>query len=203
MSGCRSVCFVLGTVSFATFAHSPARATEPAAPRADSAQRMDYTSGRRFHADLELDPTAYVLDGFSLHVGLGWDALRIDLGVFGLRVPAFVHRQRDFDVAFDGYGMKAQYFPFAKQRGLFFGVDAAYSRALIRLQGSQLAARDNQLTVGVNAGVRCYVAGDLYITPWLGVGYSFGAEDVSLGGQTFAANPLLIFPALHLGYRLR
>jgi len=185
-----SLWLVLGTVCFAVVTHSPARAGEPVAEG-------------RFHADLELDPTAYALDGFSLHVGLGWDALRVDLGVFGLRVPEFVHRQRDFDVAFDGYGVKAQYFLFAKQRGLFVGVDAAHSRALIRLQGSQLAARDHQLALGVNAGVRFDIAGDLYLTPWLGLGYSFGADDVSLDGQTFAANPLLVFPAVHLGYRLR
>ncbi|HYP99885.1 MAG TPA: hypothetical protein VER96_14515 [Polyangiaceae bacterium] len=201
MSRPRLVCLALSWLYFG-LAAPPAQATEAVAPTTDSAA-PDSPPERRFHADLELDPTAYVLDGFSLHVGLGWDALRIDLGVFGLAVPEFVHRQRDFDVAFDGYGVKAQYFPFAKQRGLFVGVDAAYSRALIRLRGSELAARDNQLALGMNAGVRCYVAGDFYITPWLGVGHSFGADDVSLGGKTFAANPLLIFPAVHLGYRLR
>jgi len=157
----------------------------------------------RFHADLELDPTAYALDGFSLHAGVGWGKLRLDLGVFGLTVPEFVHQQHDFDVAFDGYGVKVQYFPFAEQRGLFFGLDGAYSRSSVRLEGSQLSARDNQFALGGNAGYRIDLVGGFYLTPWLGVAYAFGAQDVTLGGKTFTANPLIIFPALHLGFRLR
>jgi len=181
-----SACQLLGTAG-------PAGAAAPAA----------CSSEQRFHADLELDPTAYVLDGFSLHAGLGWRRLRLDLGVFGLTVPEFVHRQRDFDVAFDGYGVKLQYFPFAEQRGAFVGIDGAYSRSTIRLEGSQLSAEDHQFALGANAGVRIDLVGDLYLTPWLGVAYAFGADDVTLDGKTFSGRPLIIFPALHLGFRLR
>ena len=170
---------------------------------ARAATPADCSTEPRFHADLELDPTAYVLDGFSLHAGIGWRKLRLDLGVFGLAVPQFVHGQRDFDVAFDGYGMKLQYFPFAEQRGAFVGLDGAYSRSTIRLEGSQLSARDNQFALGANAGFRIDIVGGLYLTPWLGVAYAFGADDVTLDGKTFAGKPLIIFPALHLGLHLR
>jgi hypothetical protein len=178
----------------------------PAAPvsepqSADTAP--DCPGERRFHADLELDPTAYALDGFSLHVGLGFRALRVDLGAFGLHVPEFVHGQKDFEQAFDGYGVKVQYFPFAEQRGAFIGVDGAYSRSSIHLRGSQLSARDRQFVLGINAGFRLDLPANFYVTPWLGVGYAFGAEDVTLAGQTFDTNPLILFPAIHLGYRLR
>jgi len=163
----------------------------------------DEAPERPLHADLELDPTAYALDGFSLHAGIGLRALRLDLGVFGLRVPEFVHRQPDFEEDFDGYGLKLQYFPNTEQRGVFVGVDGAYSRAYVRLSGSQLAARDHQLVLGIHAGFRFDIAAGFYGTPWLGVGYAFGADDVALDGKTFSANPLVVFPALHLGYRLR
>ena len=172
-----------------------------APPSSSAATNSGYEG--RFHADLELDPTAYALDGFSLHVGLGFRALRVDLGTFGLRVPEFVHGQSHFEQRFDGYGVKVQYFPFADQRGAFIGVDGAYSRSLIRLQGSQLAARDRQFALGINAGFRFDLPANFYITPWLGVGYAFGADDVTLGDQTFDVNPLIVFPAVHLGYRLR
>ena len=180
-----------------------ARAASPVAAVARSERVADAPPESRCHADLELDPSAYLLDGFSLHVGLGWNAMRVDLGVFGLHVPEFVHRQPEFDVAFDGYGLKWQYFPFAEQRGGFIGFDAAYARSRVRLQGTQLTARDNQFALGVNAGVRVELVGGLYVTPWLGIGYAFGAEDLSLADHTFSANPWLIFPAVHLGYRLR
>lgn len=192
----------LGSACVCTLVTARARAASPVTA-AGSERAADLMRESRFHADLELDPTAYALDGFSLHVGLGWNALRVDLGVFGLHVPEFVHRQPEFDLAFDGYGVKLQYFPFATQRGAFIGVDAAHSRSRVCLRGTQLAARDNQFTLGVNAGMRVDLVAGLYVTPWLGVGYAFGAEDLSLADQTFSANPLIVFPALHLGYRLR
>jgi hypothetical protein len=205
MSRVRPALISLGSAWFGFIAPASVRASEVhTAPSSPPDTSSDCVRERRFHADFELDPTAYALDGFSLHVGLGWNALRFDLGVFGLRVPEFVHQQPDFDVAFDGYGVKVQFFPFAEQRGAFVGVDAAYSRSLVRLQSSQLlSARDSQLAVGVNAGFRFDVVGALYLTPWLGMGYAFGADDAQLGSETFRANPLIVFPAVHLGYRLR
>jgi hypothetical protein len=186
-----------GTASASASASAPdARPETPAASNTRSFERS-------FHADVEIDPTAYALDGFSLHTGIGWSRVRVDLGVFGLRVPEFVHQQPDFEVAFDGYGIKLQYFPFAEQRGAFVGIDGGVSRSHIRLEGSQLSARDNQFTLGVNAGWRFDLVGGFYATPWLGVGYAFGQDDVTLAGETFSGSPLVVFPAVHLGYHLR
>lgn len=42
----------------------------------------------------------------------------------------------------------------------------------------------------------------LYVTPWLGVGYVFGLDDVVLAGESFTMSPLAVFPAVHVGYRL-
>ena len=60
-----------------------------------------------------------------------------------------------------------------------------------------------QFALGANAGFRIDIVGGLYLTPWLGVAYAFGADDVTLDGKTFAGKPLIIFPALHLGFHLR
>jgi hypothetical protein len=199
----RFTAIALGTLSVLLAAVDPAHAAAPnAGPETPSAS-AEGASQSSFHADIELDPTAFALDGFSLHAGLGWNKLRVDLGVFGLRIPEFVHQQRDFDVNFDGYGVKVQYFPFAEQRGGFVGIDGGVSRLHIHLEDTQLTARDNQFSVGVNVGWRFELIGGLYATPWLGVGYSLGQDDVTLGGKTFAGSPLLVFPAVHLGYRLR
>jgi hypothetical protein len=191
-----SACCCLG-------APAAAAATEPVARSAKPGTEPDCPSERGFHADLELDPTAYALGGFSLHVGLGFRKLRLDLGVFGLRVPEFVHQQPDFSVRAAGYGLKLQYFPFAEQRGAFVGVDGAVTHSDVHLQGSQLSARDDQLVVGVNGGIRIDIVGGLFVTPWISVGYAFAGDDVTLGGETFSSSPVIIFPALHFGYRLR
>src|SRR5688500_19215795 len=111
-------------IAFSIALTSVARADAPPVVRAEPSH---------FHADMEVDPTAYVLDGYSLHVGLGWKRLRVDLGAFALAVPAAIHGNDGFSAAFDGFGAKLQYFPLRPQRGLFVGGDAGAIRTLVRL----------------------------------------------------------------------
>jgi hypothetical protein len=154
------------------------------------------------HVDAEIDPTAYALSGNSIHVGIGYDQYRLDLGNFAMRVPQFVHGDDGFDVSFAGYGVKLQMFPFSEhQRGLFAGIDGEVTRVLVQRQGGAMAERQNQLGAGVHVGYRIAIVDRLYVTPWIGVGYQFGASDVTLGGATYKASPISVFPAIHLGYQ--
>jgi len=120
-----------------------------------------------------------------------------------MRLPGFVHGNDDFDASFSGYGFKLQYFPFVEQTKGFVGVDAGLSRVLIEVRGSDSARRQTQLGLGINFGWRFDLVGGLYLTPWLGLGYSFGADDVRLDRKRFDGNPWLVFPAVHVGYRFR
>lgn len=155
------------------------------------------------HGDVEIDPTAYALSGYSIHVGIGYEHLRVDLGNFAMALPQFVHGDDGFDVAFDGYGAKLQYWLRDDQTGLFAGVDGGVVRMHARLQGSDLAADDIQIGAGIQAGYRFSLPANFYATAWLGVGYAFSADDMMLGGKTFEASPITVFPAIHLGYRFR
>jgi len=159
------------------------------------------TSATALRADLEIDPTAYVLDGYSLHGGLERGRLRLDLGAFALAVPAAIHGNDGFSAAFDGFGAKLQYFAFAAGRGGFVGVDAGVSRLLVQLDGTDLAHRQRQLSVGVNLGWRFPISHGIYATPWLGLGRTVGGGDVMLGGRTFTMTPWTVFPAVHVGRR--
>ncbi len=158
-------------------------------------------SASPIHGDVEIDPTAYALSGYSIHVGIGRDHLRLDLGNFAMALPQFVHGDDGFDVTFDGYGAKLQYWFRGDQTGLFAGVDAGVIRVHARLQGSDLGADDAQVGAGFHAGYRISLPAGFYVTAWLGVGYSFSADDVMLGGKTYDASPFTVFPAIHLGYR--
>lgn len=155
------------------------------------------------HGDIEIDPTAYVLDGYSLHAGIGYKHLRVDLGVYAMKLPGFVHGNDDFDIAFDGYGTKIQLFPFAEQRGAFIGVDGGVTRVHAHVKGTDLEKRETQIGAGVDAGYRIVLPAGFYVTPWIGVGYAFNSHDISVGGKTFKNNPVTLFPAVHLGYRFR
>lgn len=182
-------------------------AAAPAAAETPSGEpgRAPVTPARvsAFHVDAEIDPTAYVLSGYSLHLGLGYERLRLDLGAYAMKLPKFAHADDGFDVSFDGFGAKLQYFFLAEQRGLFAGVDGGVMRVLAQRQGTDLARRNHQVGAGVHAGWRIAIHEGLYVTPWIGVGYSFGARDVTLAGSTFQPNPVTVFPAVHIGYRFQ
>jgi hypothetical protein len=156
-----------------------------------------------FHADVEIDPTAYALDGNSVHVGIGTGRFRVDLGNFAEHLPQFFHGHDGFDVSFDGFGMKLQAFLSDDQSGWFAGVDGGELRVLAQRRGTDLADRQRQLSVGVHAGYRFTLPDGFYVTPWLGVGYDFGARDATLAGSTFHSDAISVFPAVHLGFRFR
>lgn len=156
-----------------------------------------------FHADAEVDPTAYVLSGYSLHVGLGHRKTRLDVGNFALTVPRFVHGNDDFDVSFHGYGLKLQQFLFSEQRGAFVGVDVGVLQTVTRLRHTDRAEQHTQVGVGVHGGYRFELGAGFYATTWLGVGRNFGARDVTLDGKTFEKQTWTVFPAVHLGLRFR
>lgn len=156
-----------------------------------------------FHADAEIDPIAYALSGYSLHVGVGYRGFRLDLGAFAMDVPRFIHGNSHFDYAAHGFGLKLQYFFSGAPRGLFAGIDTNVGHGLIQRRGTDLALRESQFSVGANVGYRIPIVGPLYVTPWVGVGYEFLADDVMLGERAFESSPLVPFAAIHIGYRVR
>jgi len=172
--------------------------------KADSSSALDdRLHGSALHADMEVDPTAYALKGFSLHVGVSRRNLRLDLGNFAMALPRFAHGDDGFDVSFDGYGAKLQWFLFDEQAGLFAGVDAGLVRVQARRQNTDLSVRQNQFGLGVHAGYRFTLPAGFYLTPWLGVGYQFNTSDITLADATYKTNPISLFPAVHLGFRFR
>lgn len=178
-------------------------ALSTSAARAEQVDGVSLTSDPHFHLDLEVDPTAYVFSGYSLHAGLGWKRARLDLGAFGMDMPSFAQSNNDFDVSFSGFGAKLQYFAFGEQRGGFVGVDGGVTWELAERTGSLMASRDRQVSLGVNAGWRFTLGDHFYATPWLGVSYAFGAQSTTLGGSTFEPARVNVFPAVHLGYRFQ
>lgn len=199
---------VLATTLVAALA-APALAAPDAAEAAPTATTPASTPAvtlhgpRELHADAEIDPTAYALAGNSIHVGIGYRHLRLDLGNFAMALPAFAHADDGFDVSFTGYGAKLQYFGSAAQRGWFAGVDAGVIKVEARRQGTDLAGHQVQIGAGVHAGYRFALPGGFYATPWLGVGYNFNTSPITLGGSTYSPSKFTVFPAVHLGYQFR
>ena len=108
-----------------------------------------------------------------------------------------------FDVAFEGYGVKLHWYRRADQLGLFAGLSASDARVHIRRAGTDLSVDERRCLTGVELGYRIGLPAGFHVTPWIGVGYAWGADDVMLDGKSFDASPLSVFPAVHLGYRFR
>jgi hypothetical protein len=155
------------------------------------------------HVDVESDPTAFVFGGYSLHLGLGYRHLRLDLGGYAMDVPSFVEPNAGFDASFRGVGTKLQLFLFDEQTGGFVGVDAGISQ--LRVEETASGERQSQLQVGygVNFGWRFPLPFGLHATPWLGISYTPNARDLHFARKTYEPNSVLVFPAVHLGYRFR
>ncbi|AKU93152.1 hypothetical protein [Vulgatibacter incomptus] len=153
------------------------------------------------HLDLEVDPTAFVFGGYSLHAGIGWQRFRLDLGAFAMDVPEAYHGQKAFEQSFHGFGAKLAYFLFADQTGGFVGVGAGIARGLYGLKGTELAAQQYDVGIGPHVGWRFDLGAGFYATPWISLDYSLNPKDVTLGGETFASDRWSVFPAIHLGRR--
>jgi hypothetical protein len=171
------------------------------ASAAESAARTAKAAGSPLHLDLETDPTAFVFRGYSLHAGVGYEHLRLDVGAYAMDLPGFMESNEGFESSFHGAGAKLQLFLFDEQNGGFVGIDGGINHLRADLEGTKHHGSQNQVTTGVNLGWRFVLPYGLYATPWLGVSYSFGANDMTVDGKTYRANAVTFFPAVHVGYR--
>lgn len=171
--------------------------------RAETAPTVTASSLRDLHLDLEVDPTAYVFSGYSVHAGVGWKRLRLDLGVYAMDVPAVLHGNEGWKASFDGVGAKLQWFPFADQRGAFVDVSAGMSRQTATLAETGSSRRTAVGGVGIDAGYRFSLPYSFYVTPWAGISYDLSDNTVMLDGKTFTKSRMSPFAAIHVGYRFR
>lgn len=202
---------LLGALALA----APAAALEPAPlngaePPGSKGQAADATPAAPlaekppaspFHLDLETDPTAFIFSGYSLHAGLGYRRLRLDLGVYAMDVPGFAEPDDGFESSFRGVGAKLQFFLFHEQKGGFVGIDGGANQLHVKDADTAATASQLQVSLGVNLGWRFALPLGFYATPWLGVSYSFNARELAVGSRSYEPTVVTFFPAVHLGYR--
>jgi hypothetical protein len=152
-------------------------------------------------AQVEVDPFAYALSGFSLHIAKVFDATRLSVGTFGIDVPEHFHGNDDWSSTMRGVGVKWDYLGLNPD-GFFTGLDAGYMRMSYGLDESGAQEKRNVIGAGVRAGYRLPLGGHgFYLAPWLSMSYNFDGEEVAIGDAEFSRNPVTVFPTLHLGWR--
>jgi hypothetical protein len=150
--------------------------------------------------DAEVDPTAYVLGGYSVHLGINVGHVRYDFGVYQADEPSWLTGNGSFDVSMRGVGVKVQYYPDTKHTGWFAGLSAGPSRETIeeRVTGTRLSRTLSG--VGIEAGYRLPFNDRFYATPWVGMDYMPQAHDIVFSNHVFADRQWMPFAAVHFGY---
>ncbi|WP_394183757.1 hypothetical protein [Marinomonas posidonica] len=150
--------------------------------------------------DVEIDPLAYALSGHSVHFGFGQQNYRFDIGLFGLEMPEAFHGDENYDVKFEGFGVKLDYL-FGNYAGWFVGVEANSSNVTYTRTSTKETATRTQISLGPRIGYRIMYTQNITITPWLGIDLNLEHDDVILDGERFESDAVSFFPAVHLGWR--
>jgi hypothetical protein len=153
--------------------------------------------------EVEADPVAYGLKGFSGHLGrqIADGAGRLQIGVYGVDVPEAWHGNDGVTQRARGVTAKADYFLRGQPSGLFVGMDGTFSRTRHRHDAKGSEVMRNGGGIGPRVGYRFNLGDHLYITPWVSVSYLFNASDMVLAGERFEQRRYLVFPTVHVGWR--
>lgn len=152
--------------------------------------------------DVEIDPIAYALEGFSVHTAYGVNGWRFDLGVYGLTLPEAVHGNEGLTARFVGAGWKMDRFIKGGSDGAFLGIDGGVSRKVIEDNDTPDTIQRLEYSMGGRIGYRWMTGlGNLYVTPWVGLGYVFNAKDMEINDKVFENSAIQPFPTVHVGWR--
>jgi hypothetical protein len=152
--------------------------------------------------EVEVDPTAFALKGFSAHVGhpIFRGKAHIQLGAFGAETPEWIHGNSGFTENSRGATFKFDFFPKHPGRGVFIGADGNEAWVRYELESIREHTYRNLFGLGPRIGYRFNLGSHLYVSPWVAVDYQFNARDVVISGKTFHESPYSVFPAAHIGW---
>lgn len=150
--------------------------------------------------EVEADPIAFALSGYSAHLGYRIGDFRLDVGVFGLETPEAWHGNDGWSTRTNGVGVKLDFV--GSGRGFFAGVEADAGRTRYTLDERSQSVSRTGFAAGARVGYR-FLFGDskFYIAPWVGVARNFGDLGVTIADRTFDEDRVRIFPTVHVGWR--
>jgi hypothetical protein len=157
--------------------------------------------------EVEVDPIAYALNGYSLHGILVHKKLRFDVGVFGIKQPDGYSGNKGFSTYTSGYGLKVNYL-FGKNETWFSGVGLGYSTNHVTHQATNQENKQAVVGVGVHIGYRWFMfkqrtsmVKNLYLGPWASLDFNTADKKIAAANQNYIQPRFSIFPTVHIGYK--
>lgn len=156
--------------------------------------------------EVETDPLAYVLRGYSIHAAVTYAGFRTSVGTYGIKLPDFLKSNDAFYVFTWGFDFKTDYL-FGDVKGFYAGVQATYSSDRIGLKDATYREDLWGLNIGIRGGYRFLFGkqenqySGFYITPWVALMYNPSKKTAQHGNEEYKQATLVPFPTLHLGWR--
>jgi len=161
------------------------------------------------HFEFETDPIAFILKGYSAHLGYQTGHFRWDVGVYGVEVPSFFSGYDNFDIRSNGAGIKLDYL-FQKRKGLLVGIESNISRERVSPKSNDdkdLTKRFTNVSLGMRVGYRWMLGSKkndykgLYIFPWVSfLSVNLNPQSAIIQGEEYKQKTFSIFPTVHFGY---
>jgi len=154
--------------------------------------------------EVEVDPIAFALKGYSAHVGPRIGSWKFDVNTASEdftsdQTKTFLN-QANFLAKFVSYGAKVDYIG-ESGKGWHVGIQYDSSNWSYTSTINNQSATNVVQDVGPRIGYR-FARGNFYVDPWIAILKNIsGTNAVNVGGQTFQPQSFLIFPTVHLGFR--
>jgi len=152
--------------------------------------------------DIDIDPLAYLLNGYSVHLGYEASNIRYDIGVFGLTVPEWSHGKENFEHLFNGFGMKADYL-FDDFGGLFLGSSFSVGFHEYKHLPSSKSISQTHYSLSGRTGYRFFIGDHFMISPWFSVGYQLNdTKQIVIENEPFKEkSKIRYFLTVHVGWK--
>jgi hypothetical protein len=154
--------------------------------------------------EIEVDPIAYILSGYSFHLGEYVSSWKFDVNTaseqFNQSETKSLLSNSNFTTKFTSYGAKLDYIG-VSQVGIHVGLQWDYMRWTYTNVSNAQKAKNTIQDLGVRIGYR-FGSGAFYLDPWIALLYNFqGTDSVAVAGQSYRPQHVQVFPTVHLGWR--
>jgi len=153
--------------------------------------------------DVETDPLAYILDGYSLHVGYSKNKSRWNVGFVGFEYPENFNDNAGITARTNGLSLKWDYIS-PKLKGFYVGLQSDLSRLkLTSIDDNTQVKTLFQATFGLRAGYRLMFGSEngFYLNAWAANIFNTKSDDVVVGNTAYEIPAYVIFPTVHLGWK--
>ncbi len=161
---------------------------------------------------IEVDPFAFLSNGYGTHFRYkpaNTEHILIGVGAYAINIPSVLvdinkeNKGEGWDVRLNrGYGIFLEYHLNRVHQGAFFG--SQFNMQKYEIGKEAIENSVNYTTVGamIYGGYSWQIASsNVYIKPWMGLGYSGKIDGVNvLEGEEYAISHLTPFATLHIGY---